>query len=391
MDEPRVVVFAGGGTGGHLYPALALADALERLRPDVRPYFVGALRGIESRVLPAQGRDHVLLPVRGIARGEGLANWRVAPALVRSLREVDRLLRRLGPELVVVTGGYAGAPAGIVGVLQGLPVALQEQNAVPGVTTRLLARWARQIHVAFPEAVDRLPGRSAQRARHSGNPVRPPEEIDRASARRTFDLEPDARVVLVVGGSQGSAALNRLVVEAVEGIRSGRVRRGEDVQVLWATGPDNLDDVRRALGGEAPRWLRVLGYIDAMPRALAATDVALSRAGAMATSEFLAWGIPMVLVPLPTAAADHQTHNARTLAEAGAAIHLPQEGLGGSELWETVEGLVDDPARLEALRKAARERGRPESAARIATALAELLPAPMSAEDGASPGSGDDR
>jgi UDP-N-acetylglucosamine--N-acetylmuramyl-(pentapeptide) pyrophosphoryl-undecaprenol N-acetylglucosamine transferase len=377
MDEGRVVLFAGGGTGGHLYPALALADALAERRPDVRPVFVGARRGIEARVLPEQGRVHLLLPVLGLARGGGLGNGSVVPALVRSVGLVDGLVRRLRPELVVVTGGYAAAPAGIVALLRGLPLVLQEQNAVPGLTTRLLARGARQVHVAFPEVASGLPSSVRPRVMHTGNPVRPPRAVDRAAARAFFGLAPRGTVVLVTGGSQGSRALNQVVGDAVRDVEAGTSVRPEDLQLLWSTGPDHLDSVRQGLAETTPSWVRTVGYIDDMERALGVADVAVSRAGAMTTSEFLAWAIPMVLVPLPTAAEDHQTHNARALEQAGAAVHLPERGLTGEELWSTVTGLAVDPARLEAQRKAARQRGRPESAARIAAALDGLLAPPV--------------
>ncbi|MSR36627.1 MAG: UDP-N-acetylglucosamine--N-acetylmuramyl-(pentapeptide) pyrophosphoryl-undecaprenol N-acetylglucosamine transferase, partial [Gemmatimonadetes bacterium] len=147
MDEdPRlVVVFSGGGTGGHLYPALALAEALVQIRPDVRPFFVGAERGIEARVLPEQGVEHALLPVRGFARGQLFSNWRIVPTLARSLSRVSALFRTLDPGLVVVTGGYASGPSGLVAALRRVPLVIQEQNSVPGFTTRMLSRWAREI------------------------------------------------------------------------------------------------------------------------------------------------------------------------------------------------------------------------------------------------------
>lgn len=369
----RVVVFSGGGTGGHLYPALALADALVELRPDVRPLFVGARRGIEARVLPAQGREHLLLPVRGFARREGLANVGVLPALLRSLWTVRGYFGRHAPELVVVTGGYAGAPAGLAAGLSGIPLVLQEQNSVPGLTTRLLSRWAVQIHVAFPEVARALPAATHDRLVHSGNPIRPPVDVDVDRARREFGLAPDSRVILVVGGSQGSRALNRLVTEAVESVAAGDRSPPDDAQLLWATGPKHIGGVLERIG-PPPEWVRPVPYIDDMPLALALADLAVSRAGAMATSEFLAWGVPMILVPLPTAAADHQTRNARALEVAGAAVHLAERGLSGAGLWHAVTGLVSDPARLEAQRKAARERGRPESARRVAASLADLIP-----------------
>ncbi|HSG50085.1 MAG TPA: glycosyltransferase, partial [Longimicrobiales bacterium] len=201
-EHGPTVVFSGGGTGGHLYPALALADAIRAERPGLRVVFLGARRGIESRVLPERGEKHLLLPVRGMARGGGLGtNLGVPWALLRSLGRTVGWFRDLDPELVVVTGGYAGAPAGIVAALMGIPLALQEQNAVPGLTTRLLARRANEIHVAYPEVAARLPRRARARVRVSGNPVRPPVPRGRAAARTALGLDPDRATVLVVGGS----------------------------------------------------------------------------------------------------------------------------------------------------------------------------------------------
>jgi UDP-N-acetylglucosamine--N-acetylmuramyl-(pentapeptide) pyrophosphoryl-undecaprenol N-acetylglucosamine transferase len=367
------VVFSGGGTGGHLYPALALARALVELRPEVRPFFVGARRGIEARVLPDKGLPHELLPVVGVRRGRGLANWRVLPALASSLARIHRLFRRLRPGLVVVTGGYAGAPAGLGAVAHRLPLALQEQNSVPGITTRLLSRWADQVHLAFPEAGAGLPAAARTRVRESGNPVRPPSAMEAGEARRALGLAPGGSVVLVVGGSQGSAALNARMIEAVKAVESGSVTRPPGLQLLWSTGPRHLGTVRDALE-PLPSWVVATGYIEAMEEALAAADLAVSRAGAMATSEFLAWGTPMVLLPLPTAAADHQARNAEALATAGAALHLPEAGLTGVGLWEEVRGLVEDRGRLTGMAEAARGRGHPGAATEIARALAELLP-----------------
>lgn len=374
-DSRLVVVFSGGGTGGHLYPALALASELVALRPDVRPFFVGSERGIESRTLAERGVEHALLPVRGFARGEAVANWRVVSALGHSLCRIMELFRVLAPELVVVTGGYASGPAGIVAALGSLPLAVQEQNSVPGLTTRVLARWARQIHLAFPEAAERLPVGARTRVHVSGNPIEEPMLIERTEARVELGLCPDGFVVLVVGGSQGSAALNSGVLEVVRMVVRGELPALAGLQILWSTGPSHSDGVGGALADVgAPDWVHTVDYIHDMPYALAAADLAISRAGAMATSEFLAWGLPSVLVPLPTAAANHQEQNALVLTAAGAAVHLPEQELSGERLWSTIAGLAKDPVRLEEHRKAARERGRPDSARRIATSLVELLP-----------------
>lgn len=370
-----VAVFSGGGTGGHLYPALALADAVGVLRPDVRPFFVGAERGIEARILPARGLDHLLLPVQGVQRRRLLANLGVVRALAASVLGVRRVFQTLRPGMVVVTGGYAGGPAGIAAGLLGIPLALQEQNAVPGATTKLLSRWARQVHLAFPEAVEHLPRGARKRARVAGNPVRPPVELDRGAARRALGLREEGVVVLVTGGSQGSAALNALVLDAVQGVQEGRLPLPDGLQLLWSTGPSHIDTIRSALqAAGSPSWVRAVGYLDDMPAALATADLAVSRAGAMATSEFTAWGLPAVLVPLPTAAADHQSRNADALAGAGAALHLPQAGLQPGTLWAALVELATDRSRRETMAASARRRGHPQAALHIASALVELLP-----------------
>jgi len=370
-----LVVFSGGGTGGHLYPALALADALVELRPDVRPFFVGASRGVEADILPRRGVEHALLPVEGFARGRGLSGLRALPKLGVSLLRVASLFRSLGPEVVVVTGGYAGGPAGLVAGAWRTPLVLQEQNAVPGVTTRLLSRWARQVHVAFPEALERLPRRARERARVSGNPVRPVPALDRARARASFGLPERGLVLLVVGGSQGARALNRALVEAVGSVARGELEGVEGLSILWSTGPRNHAEVTSALASAgAPAWVKAVPYIDDMPAALVSADLAVSRAGAMATAELLNHHLPAVLIPLPTAAADHQTKNAQALAEAGAAVLAAEAGLTGRALWEQVLRLASDEPARTAMAAAAAQRARPDAAREIARDIATLLP-----------------
>jgi UDP-N-acetylglucosamine--N-acetylmuramyl-(pentapeptide) pyrophosphoryl-undecaprenol N-acetylglucosamine transferase len=278
--------------------------------------------------------------------------------------------------MVVVTGGFAGGPAGIMAGLMGIPLALQEQNAEPGLTTRSLSRWARKIHLAFPEARERLPARARALATVTGNPIRAPTRTPTWEARAHFGLAPRGQVVLVVGGSQGSRALNEAVMGMVRGLVSGVFSRPGDLQFLWGTGVAHLEGIERELRDlGSPHWIRAVGYFHEMPLALDAATLAVSRSGAMTTSELLAWGLPAILVPLPTAAADHQTRNAVSLAEAGAALHLPEPGLTPSTLWEATEGILADPHRLRAMARAAAARGMPGAADAIARDLAALLPA----------------
>lgn len=370
------VLFAGGGTGGHLYPALALAAALVHERPQVRTHFVGALRGVEARVLPRQRVDHTLLPFEPLRRDRPLANWRLLPSGVRSAWGLRSLFRAFRPDLVVGTGGYASAFAGLWAVSHGVPLAIQEQNSYPGLTQRMLSRWARQVHLGFPEAGRYLhPGRRTQ-VFEFGNPIRPPDPaLDRDECRRGFDLEPGDQVVLVTGASQGAMAVNEALMTAVEAVERGEQPRPAALRLLWSSGLAHEEALRQRLEASGADWVRLLGYIEDMPRALAASDLAVSRAGAMSTAELLAWGIPSILIPLPTAAADHQTHNAEALAEAGAAVHLPQAGLDPERLWTEMLALAGDDVRRSRMAKRARERGRPDAARDIARKLLVLLEA----------------
>jgi UDP-N-acetylglucosamine--N-acetylmuramyl-(pentapeptide) pyrophosphoryl-undecaprenol N-acetylglucosamine transferase len=373
----RRVLFAGGGTGGHLYPALALASAMTAEAPDVEVHFVGARRGLEATVLPKRGVAHTLVPVEPLYRSRVWRNWRLLPSLAASLAGIIRLFHRFRPQLVVGTGGYASGPAGLYAALRGIPLAVQEQNAHAGATTRLLSRRARQVHLGFPEAGRDLRPGPATRVLTLGNPIRPPDpSIDREEARKAFGLPGDATILLVVGGSQGSHAINETVINVLRDVANRRLARPDSLAILWATGPLHIDAIRNrvhALGMDS--WVRASGYIDDMPRALASTDIAISRAGAMMTAELLAWGIPAVLVPLPTAAADHQTHNAQALHAAGAAVCLAEATLTPALLWNEITSLAGDTSRREAMAAAARGRAKPDAARDIARELLTLIPA----------------
>ena len=363
------VVFAGGGTGGHLYPGLAIARALVRTRPDVEAFFVGARRGVERDVLPTAGFPHELLDLHPLYRQQFWNNWKTMRGAVGAWRRARSLTRdgAGGARLVVGTGGYASGLMLAYAAAHRIPYVLQEQNSYPGLTMRVFARWAREIYLGFPEAAQHLRRGPGTRIVDAGNPIEPPPSPppDRAEARRGWGLpERGGRVLLVFGGSQGARAIN----ETVEAwLASGR--RPDDVFLLWATGRGTYEQFR----GRDGVGVRVRPYISPMRDAYAAADLAVARAGAMGTAEMCAWGIPQILVPLPTAAADHQTVNARTLAAAGAGIFVPQSAFTPARLDALVRELTADPARLDALSAGARERARPDAAEQIAHRIATLL------------------
>jgi UDP-N-acetylglucosamine--N-acetylmuramyl-(pentapeptide) pyrophosphoryl-undecaprenol N-acetylglucosamine transferase len=245
------------------------------------------------------------------------------------------------------------------------PFVLQEQNSVPGQTNRLFSRWAREVYLGYPEAAMRLSGGAMARAVHTGNPVEPPPDPrpSRDEARRRFGVSPGAKVLLVFGGSQGSAALNARVDSWITaGLPDG-------LHVIWATGPSHF----QRYAHRASERVSVRDYLSPIAEAYAATDLALTRAGAMTTAELSAWGIPMLLVPLPTAAADHQTANARALAEVGAARWIPEPEATAARLDEEVRSLLQNEEGLRELALGAAARARRSAAHDIATRIAALL------------------
>ena len=367
------VLFAGGGTGGHLYPALALGDAVRRADPDAAVMYVGAERGVEARVLPERGVPHTLLPLEPIRRSRPWENWRLVPAMLRSGTGLRRVFRDFRPDVVVGTGGYASGPAVAWALLSRVPTALQEQNSYPGLVTRLLTPRVGQLHLAFPEAKRHLKLGNTVVFEH-GNPIQPPDlEADVAGARARFGLG-TGPVALVVGGSQGARAINEALLADLRGVVEGRLAgRPEGMEILWATGPAHFDSIQGRLAEMgAPDWVRPQPYIQEMPAALAAADMAISRAGAMALAELCAWGLPSVLVPFPYAAADHQRHNAAALDEAGAGLMVDERDLAPGALWERLIELAGDEERRGAMAARARERGRPDAADLIAKQLIEL-------------------
>jgi len=359
-------LFAGGGTGGHLYPGLAIARAMQRISPDVSPFFIGALRGIERDVLPGTEFPHELLDLHPLYRSKPWENWKTLRGGVSAWRRMGQIVRAERPGVVVGTGGYASGIALGYAAIHGIPCIVQEQNSFPGLTTRFFSRYARQVHLGFPEAAKHLrPGRQT-RIMNSGNPIEPPPDVrpDRAAARVSWGFPPTGgRVMLVYGGSQGSKAINDVVAAWVKsGIPDG-------LFVIWATGRGTHSDYAAL---ENP-VVRIRPYLSPVSDAYAATDFALSRGGAMATAELCAWGIPPIIVPLPTAAADHQTANARALEAAGAGEFIRQADLSPGRLDAAVRRLLDNPAIMNERSLAVLDRARPHAADDIARNILEII------------------
>lgn len=359
------IVFAGGGTGGHLYPGLAIARAVQRLRPDVRPFFVGARRGVEKDVLPTTGYPHLLLDLHPLYRSNFWNNWRTVRGMMSAWRAIGALVREERPALVVGTGGYAAGAMLAYAAAHKIPLVEQTGDSMPSLTARVFSRWAREIYLAFPESGAHFSVRGPEVLVDTGAPIEPPPEPrpDRRVALGRWGFPDDAVVVLVYGGSQGSLAINDAVATWV---KRGLPPR---VHLIWGTGKRTYD---RFASLQSAR-VQVREYLSPVTEAYAVADLAVARAGTMTLAELFAWHIPAILIPLPTAAADHQTLNAKTLAAAGAALHLPQGELTAGRLAEEVGGLLAAPERMDALRRAAALRARPRAAEEIAARIVALL------------------
>jgi undecaprenyldiphospho-muramoylpentapeptide beta-N-acetylglucosaminyltransferase len=363
--DPTFAIVTGGGTAGHVLPALAIADALVaagHARSSI--HYAGSARGIEARLVPPTGYPMTLLPGRGIQRRFTAANVAAIGGLLVAVARAVRLVGRLRPAVVIAVGGYASVAVGLAAVVRRVPLVVAEQNAIPGAANRLLARFAKASAVSFE-------GTPLPHAVVTGNPIRP--EIvaidparDRDAARRAFGVGEGRRLVLVFGGSLGALRINQAVLAALPAWRER-----EDLAVHHVVGRRDWDTLSSAAPADlGDLQYRAVPYEDDMPAALAAADIAVCRSGSSTCFELAAVGLPSVLVPSPYVTADQQTHNARRLVEAGGAVLVPDAELDGARLAAEVDALLADGAGHAAMAAAARAWARPDAAAAIAALAA---------------------
>ena len=360
-------VIAGGGTAGHVLPAIAVARALVRRGHDPSSiHFVGSRRGIEGRLVPQAGFSITVLPGRGLARRLTVDNLGALGGLLVAIGRATALVARRRPSVVLAVGGYASVPCVIGATLCRVPLVVAEQNAVPGAANRLAARVARVSAVSFP-------GTGLRRSVVTGNPVRAEmlavdRSVDgRRAARLALGLPVDARVVVVFGGSLGALTINRAVIGLA---RAWRERAGTAIRHV--VGERDWQEMQAGAPPAAPGGLlyQQVRYEDRMDLVFAAADVAVCRAGATTVAELAVVGLPALLIPLPGAPGDHLTANARALEDAGAARMVPNSAVTAARLASELDDLLDDPERLAAMAAAGRSIAHPDAADAVA-ALAE--------------------
>lgn len=368
------ILLAGGGTAGHINPALAVADLLRARGAEI--LFAGTERGLEADLVPRAGYELETISAAPFPRR---LSWQQVVAVFAAMegwRKAFRILRRFRPHVVVGTGGYVAGPVLLAGVLLRIPTLIHEQNAWPGGTNRMLARWVDRVALGYTEAAQYL--RAKDKPVHTGNPVRADVlAAVRHDALRTLSLRRDRITVVIFGGSRGARSIN----EAVWGARE-HLRTDTRLQVIHQTGAADFAAVkeRYASVGIEPQdeatiidgTMRVVPYLYDMPAVLAAADIAVSRAGALSLAEISARGLPAILVPYPHAAGDHQTFNARSLVEAGAARMIPDHELTGDHLLQAMLPLLESTQQRLKMSSAARKLARPEAAQTLANLIVDL-------------------
>jgi UDP-N-acetylglucosamine--N-acetylmuramyl-(pentapeptide) pyrophosphoryl-undecaprenol N-acetylglucosamine transferase len=365
------IVIAAGGTGGHIFPGLALADALLQRERSAEVSFIGTPRGLERTIIPKRGYTLHLIEMQPFERRIGLGAIKALAALVRSTGQARKILQAERAATVVGMGGYASLPVLAAARRLRLPALLHESGAVPGLANRMAARLTANIALAFDEAAPFFP--RSVRPRTVGMPLDPSiAALDRASlrkqARGAFDLPLDSRVLLILGGSLGALRLNRVGIDLAT-----RWRGRNDMRILMKTGGSHLQSVQAELDrrGVSP-LVRGLAFLDRMDLAYAAADLAVCRAGAGTVAELAAAGLPAILVPYPHATRDHQTMNARPLARAGGAVIVPEGEADADRIGSIAEELLGNEERLAGMSSNAKRLARPSAADDLAAWVLHL-------------------
>ena len=366
MNEKLRVIISGGGTGGHIFPAVSIANAIRSKRPDAEILFVGALGRMEMQRVPAAGYEIKGLPICGFDRKNPLKNIKVLFKIWKSQRMAKQIIKEFQPMVAVGVGGYASGPTLNKAAAMGIPCLIQEQNSYAGVTNKLLAKKAEKICVAYDGMERFFP---AEKIIKTGNPVRQAlldTTISREEAIRSFGLDPQKKTILLVGGSLGARTVNESIMQHLDLVRQ------TDIQFIWQTGKYYHTGIMEQLKSQGqPKNLVVTDFISDMGAAYKAADLVISRAGASSISEFCLIGKPVILVPSPNVAEDHQTKNALALVNVDAALYV-KDAEAPAQLLELAIKTVNDKQKLDSLHTNILKLALPDSADIIADEVIKL-------------------
>ena len=358
------VILAGGKTGGHIFPAVAMAEEFKRRHPESKVIFVGTKDGLESKIVPKYGFKLIFICARGLKRKASLRNLMLPCYVLKSLYQSLRILNEERPNLVVGTGGYVSFPVVFSARLKNIPTLIQEQNSYPGVSTRLLALLVDRVCLSYLSSMDYF--LTKRKLKVIGNPIR--AEIVSANkyeALRKFNLDPSKKTIFIFGGSQGAHAINQAVLESLDFL-------SENWQFLWQTGESDLVFVSEKVKGKKIKCA-VFPFIEDMRSAYAASDLVISRAGALTLAEICACGKPSLLIPYPFATADHQRYNAEALQKNGAAVMILQKDLTPGKLAQEIGFLLSDETKLKKMAEKSKKMGKPEATSLLVDEMEKLL------------------
>ncbi len=355
------ILFAGGGTGGHLFPAVAIAERLAESK-DVDIMFVGTRNRIEARVVPQLGYKFRTIWIGGFSRKFRLSNFLLPVKVVVSILQSLKLLMTYKPKVVVGTGGYVSGPVCAAAVVARVPIVLQEHNSYPGVMTRMFSPYAREVHIAFESSKKYF--RERRNLHLTGSPLRKMPRLSQEEGRSHFGLSSGKKTVLVTGGSLGAVGLNSAVLNVVDDLI------GRDYQLIWQTGSVDFERIKESQK-DHPDSVRVEKFVEKMEFAYAAADIAVCRGGATTVAELIYFNLPSLIVPFPYAAANHQVENARSLVESGAAV-MVQESEIKEKFKRTLIDLVDNMPRLSDMRDKIRSLSHQDAADVIAKSVLRI-------------------
>ncbi|MDP4096934.1 undecaprenyldiphospho-muramoylpentapeptide beta-N-acetylglucosaminyltransferase [Paenibacillus sp. P96] len=353
------VVLSGGGTGGHIYPAVAVARQCESEDPDAAFLYIGGKRGLESKLVPQEKLPFESIDITGFRRSLSFENVKTIMRFLQGVRTSKALLKKFKPDVVVGTGGYVCGPVVYAASRLGIPTIIHEQNAIPGLTNSFLSRYADTVAVSFEGSESAFP--KARNVVYTGNPrATTVRRADRSRGFASLGLPEDSSIVLVVGGSRGAKAINQAMIEMAPQLSSL-----PGVHFVYVTGESYFDstvDEIRSRVGPLPDRLHVLPYVHNMPEVLACTSLIVNRAGASFLAEITSLGIPSILIPSPNVTNNHQEANARTLEQAGAAVMILEKNLSGQNLFGSIAHIMNDIGVRENMSAASTGLGKPDSA-----------------------------
>lgn len=332
------VIFAGGGTGGHINPAISIADYLRKSEDNFEALFIGTKRGLETKLVPAAGYDIKYIDIQGFDRKNLLKNFSVAAKLVKANSDCVKIIKDFKPDAVVCTGGYASGPVAIAAKRCGVPSIIHEQNVYPGLTVKGAQRYVNYVAVSFAETVNHMPKKD--NCVLTGNPIR--EEIllaDKKKCREKLGISDDEKFVLIFGGSLGAPKINDAVAGMIPKLANTNIR------ILFGTGERNYKSVMEKIG-DVPANVTVTPYINNMAEVMAAADLAVTRSGAITVSELACLNKPAILIPSPNVVRNHQEQNAKEFADNNAAVMLKEDELSSDSLYNAVSELTSDDDRL---------------------------------------------